>query len=143
MKRQMRWSVWSVELYGSKSWTLWIEDNSRLETFWDMDVGKNRKDKTDGQDNGWRSVEKSWCGNISVTIIRTRKQNWLEHWMKREYKLMAALTGIVNRRRWRYQMVDTVMTGTNYGKTKKVTGNRIAWRVALGQNTLHTWLLLQ
>ncbi|KAJ4436368.1 hypothetical protein ANN_19000 [Periplaneta americana] len=63
---------------------------------------------------------------IMLKLMRTRKRNWLSHWMRRNCLLKDALEGMVNGRRVRgsirYQMIDNIKIYGSYAETKSKAG---------------------
>ena len=53
-------------------------------------------------------------GRIMLELIRKRKRNWLDYWLRRNCLLKHALEGMVNgkkvRGRRRYQMIDNIIS---------------------------------
>ena len=66
-------------------------------------------------------------GRIMLELIKKRKRNWLDHWLK------DALEGMVNgkkvRGRRRYQMIGSIMRNRWYEDTKRKAEKRVEWRV--------------
>ena len=64
-----------------------------------------------------------------LELIKKRKINWLNHWLRRNCLLKDALEGMVNgknvRGRRRYQMIDIMM----YAYTKRKAEKRVQWRM--------------
>ena len=117
-KRLAKCYVWSVALYGAETWTLRREEEKRLEAF-EMWV--------------WRRMEKiSWTDKVKnvevlgrieekrqiLQVMKSRKRNWIGHWLRRESLLLIALEGLVQgkrgRGRKRYQMVDNIKVEESY-----------------------------
>ncbi|KAJ4449734.1 hypothetical protein ANN_01138 [Periplaneta americana] len=81
---------------------------------------------------GCRSRNGTWTlvgeERMMLKLIRKRKRNWLDHWLRRNCLLKDALKGMVNGRRVRgrrrYQMIDDIKIYGSYEETKRKAENR-------------------
>ena len=68
-----------------------------------------------------------------LELIKKRKRNWLNHWLRRNCLLKDALEGIVNGKnvlgRRIYQMIDNIMINGLYEDTKMKSEKRVGWRM--------------
>ena len=78
-------------------------------------------------------LERVGEGRIILELIKERKRNWLDHWLRRNFLLKDALEGMVNGKkvcgRRRYQMINNIMINGLYADTKRKTEKRVAWRM--------------
>ena len=83
--------------------------------------------KTDRQNKNAVRLGRVGEGRIMLELIKTRKRNWLGHWLIRNCLLKDALKGMVNRRR--YQMIGDIMINGMYEDTKRKAEKRVDWRI--------------
>ena len=132
-KRLVKCFVWSVVLYGADTWTLRRNEQKQLEAF-ELWVWR-RMERVKWTDKIKNAVvlERVGEGRIKLELIRKRKRNWLDHWLRRNCLLKDALEGMVNgkkiRGRRRYQMIDNIMINGLYEDTKKKAEKRVEWRM--------------
>ena len=66
-----------------------------------------------------------------LELIKKRKRNWLDHWLRRDCLLKDAVEGIVKgkkfRDRRRYLMIDDIMINGLYEDTKRKAEKRVEW----------------
>ena len=129
----MKYFVWSVALYGSETWKLRRSEQKRLEAF---------------QTRIWRRMEHvKWTDKIKYAVvlervgerrimlelIKKRKINWLNHWLKRNCLLKDAVEGMVNgkkiRSRRRHRIIDNIMINGLYEDMKRKAEKRVEWRM--------------
>ena len=113
-KRLVKCVMWSVTLYSAETWTLRRNEQKRLEAFEKWVWRRMERVKwTDKIKNSLvlKRVEK---GRIMQELIKKRKRNWLDHWLRKNFLLKDALEGMVNGKKVRgrriYQMIDDIMT---------------------------------
>ena len=72
-------------------------------------------------------------GRIMLELIKRRKRNWLDLWLRRNCLLKDALEGMVNGKnvqgRRRYQMIDNIKTDGQCADTKRKAEKRVEWRM--------------
>ncbi|KAJ4447314.1 hypothetical protein ANN_09318 [Periplaneta americana] len=93
-KRLMKCFVWSIALYGAETLALRRSEGKRLEAF-EMWI--------------WRRMERvKWTDRIRIEavlervveermilkLVRKRKSNWLDHWLRKNYLVKDALEGM-------------------------------------------------
>ena len=119
-KRLMKCFVWSVVLYGAKTWTLRRNEQKQLEAF-EMWVWR-RMERVKWTDKIKNAVvlERLGEGRIMLELIKKRKRNWLDHWLRRNCLLKDALESMVNGKKVQrsYQMIDNIMINGVYKYTK-------------------------
>ena len=67
-------------------------------------------------------LERVGEGKTMLELIRKRKGNWLDHWLRKNCLLKDALEVMVNGKKVRgrrYQMIDNIMINGLYENTKK------------------------
>ena len=78
-------------------------------------------------------LERVGEGRIMLELIKKRKRNWLDNWLRRNCLLKGALDGMVNRKkvcsRRRYQMIDNIMINGLHKDTKRKAEKRVEWRM--------------
>ena len=95
-KSLLKCFVWSVALYGAETWTLRRNEKKRLEAFemwiWRIMERVNWTDKTKN------AVVLERVGDviIKLELIKKRKRNWLDQWLRRNCLLKDALERMVN-----------------------------------------------
>ena len=124
----MKCFVWSVALYGAETWILRRNEQKRLEAF-EMWIWR-RMERVKWTDKIKYAVvlERVGEGRIMLELIKKRKRNWLNHWLRRNCLLKDALEGMVNgkkvRGRRRYQMTDNTIINGLYEETKRKAEKR-------------------
>ncbi|KAJ4428339.1 hypothetical protein ANN_24358 [Periplaneta americana] len=108
-KRLVKCFVWSVALYGAETWTLRRSEEKRIEAF-EMWVW-TRMERVKWTDRIRNEVlETVGEERMMLKLIRKRKRNWLDHWLRRNCLVKDPLEGMVNGRRVRgkrrYQTID-------------------------------------
>ena len=132
-KRLVKCFVWSVALYGAKTWTLRRNEQKRLEAF-EMWIWRRmeRLKWTDKIKNA-AVLEKVGEGRIILELIKKKKRNWLGHWLRRNCLLKDAKEEMVNgkkvRGRRRFQIIDNIMINEVYEDTKRKAEKRLKWRM--------------
>ena len=85
--------------------------------------------KMDRQNKNAVVLERVGEGRIVLELIRNRKVNWLDHWLRTNCLLKDALEGMVNgkkvRGRRRYQMIDNIMINELCEDTKRKAEKRM------------------
>ena len=120
-------------MYGAETWTLRRNEQKPLEAFV-MWVWKRMEcvKLTDEIKNAV-VLERLGEGRIMLELIKKRKRNWLNHWLRRNCLLKDALEGIVNGKnvlgRRIYQMIDNIMINGLYEDTKMKSEKRVGWRM--------------
>ena len=65
-----------------------------------------------------------------LELIKKRKRNWLDHWLRRNCLLKdAMINGKKVRGRKRYQMIDNVMINGMHEDRKRKAEKRVEWRM--------------
>ena len=124
--------MWSIALYGAETWTLLWNEQKQLEAF-EMWIW-SRIERVKWTDNIKNAVvlERVGEGRIMLELIKKRKRNWLDHWLRRNCMLKDALEGMVNgekvRGRRRYQMIDNFMINGPNEDTKRKAEKGVEWR---------------
>ena len=92
-ERVLKCFVWSLVLYGAETWTLWWNEQNRLEAFelWIWRRMERVKETV--------VLEIMGEGRTMLELIKKRKRNWLDHWLRRNCLLKDALEGMVNRKK--------------------------------------------
>ncbi|KAJ4432058.1 hypothetical protein ANN_20672 [Periplaneta americana] len=112
--------VWSVALYGAETWTLRRSEEERLEAFemwiWRRMESVKWTERIRNED----MLERVGEERMMLKLIRKRRRNWLDHWLRRNCLLKDALERMVDGRRVRgrrkYQMIDDIKI---YGSHKR------------------------
>ncbi|KAG1653773.1 Pyruvate dehydrogenase phosphatase regulatory subunit, mitochondrial [Nymphon striatum] len=122
-KRLVKSLIWSVALYGSETWTIRVDERSKLEAF-EMWV--------------WRNILKiKWSDKISnedvlklvdeeramMGTIHKRQRRWIGHILRSENMLRDVMEGHVmgrrQRGRQRIKMLDGMKDGKSYAELKE------------------------
>ncbi|KAG1715012.1 Multidrug resistance-associated protein 4 [Nymphon striatum] len=122
-KRLVKSLIWSVALYGSETWTIRVDERSKLEAF-EMWV--------------WRNILKiKWSDKISnedvlklvdeeramMGTIHKRQRKWIGHILRSENMLRDVMEGHVmgrrQRGRQRIKMLDGMKDGKSYAELKE------------------------
>ena len=77
-------------------------------------------------------LERVGEGRVMLELVRKRKRNWLDHWLRSNCLLKDALEGMVNGKKVRgrrYQMIDNIMINGLYEDTKRKAEKRVEWRM--------------
>jgi hypothetical protein len=140
-KKLVKCYVWSIALYGAKTWTLWAVDQKQLESFeiW----LRRRMEKiiwTDHVRNEEVLVRVKEQRNI-LHEIRKRKANWIVHILRRNCLLQRVIeekiqgwiemTGRQGRRR--RKLLDDRKERTGYSHFKEEALDRTIWRARFGR----------
>ncbi|KAJ4444481.1 hypothetical protein ANN_06273 [Periplaneta americana] len=108
-KRLVKCFVWSVELYGERTWTLQRNEGKRIEAFemwmWRRTVRVKWTDRIRNK----IVFEKVSEERMMLKLIRKRKRNWLGLWLKR--------------------IIDDIRIRGSYAETKRKAENRKDWRL--------------
>ena len=127
----MKCFLWSVALYCAETWTLRRNEQKLLEAFemW-LWIRMERVKWTDKIKNAV-VLERLREGRTILELIKKRKINWLDHWLRRNCLLKDAVEGMVNgkkvRSRRSYQMIDIMINGL-YADTKRKAEKMVEWR---------------
>ena len=88
-------------------------------------------------------LERVGEGRIMLELIKKRKRNWLDHWLRRNCLLKNTLEGMVNgkkvRNRRRYQMIDNIMINGLFADTKRNAEKIVEWRMLSLQWKMCPW----
>ncbi|CAF1496207.1 unnamed protein product [Didymodactylos carnosus] len=131
-KKVIKTVVWSVALYGSETWTNWLNEKDKLEAFemwtWRNMEGINWKDHVKNEEMLNRVDEKRQI----LDVILTRKKRWLGHILRRESLVKDVLEGRFEgeRRRGRppAMMLDDILGNESYATIKRRAMDREGWR---------------
>jgi len=55
-KKLVKCHIWSIALYGAKTWTLRVVDQKHLESFWNVVLEKDGEDQFDQSCEKWRII---------------------------------------------------------------------------------------
>ena len=83
--------------------------------------------KMDNQNKKCNCTRKSGRRKNYAELIKKRKRNWLDHWLRRDCLLKDALEGTVNGKKVRsrrYEMVDNIMINGLYEDMKRKAEKR-------------------
>ncbi|KAG1662190.1 Zinc finger protein 570 [Nymphon striatum] len=138
-KRLVKSLIWSVALYGSETWTIRVDERSKLEAF-EMWV--------------WRNILKiKWSDKISnedvlklvdeeramMGTIHKRQRKWIGHILRSENMLRDVMEGHVmgrrQRGRQRIKMLDGMKDGKSYAELKEESQDRNTWRILCDLST--------
>ena len=119
-------------MYGAQTWTLIRNDQKRLEAF-EMWIWRRMECiKWAHKIKSAVVLERVGEVRIMLELIKSRKGNWLGHWLRRNCLPKDALEGMVNRTkvrgRRRYQMIDIMINGL-YADTNRKSEKRVEWRM--------------
>jgi len=140
-KKLVKCYVWSIALYGAKTWTLRAVDQKHLENF---------------EIRWWRRMEKiSWTDhvrneNVLLRVkeqrnilheIRKRKANWIGHILCRNCLLQRVIEGkikgrteVTGRRGRRHRkLLDDLKERRGYSHLKEEALDRTMWRAGFGK----------
>ncbi|KAJ4433233.1 hypothetical protein ANN_15491 [Periplaneta americana] len=80
---------------------------------------------------------------MMLKVIRKRKRNWLDQWLRINCLLKDALEGMMNGRRVRgrrrHQMIDDIKIYGSYAETRRKAENRKDWRMLGMQRKTCPW----
>ena len=96
--RLVKCFVWSVVLYCAETWTLRRNEQKQLEAF-EMCIWR-RMDQVKWTNKITNAVvlQRVGEGRTMLELIKKRKINWLDHWLRKNYLLKDALEhGCANR----------------------------------------------
>ncbi|KAG1672188.1 Nuclear receptor subfamily 2 group E member 1 [Nymphon striatum] len=138
-KRLVKSLIWSVALYGSETWTIRVDERSKLEAF-EMWVWRNMlkikwSDKISNEDV-LKLVDEE---RAMMGTIHKRQRKWIGHILRSENMLRDVMEGHVmgrrQRGRQRIKMLDGMKDGKSYAELKEESQDRNTWRdhfLALG-----------
>ncbi|KAJ4448616.1 hypothetical protein ANN_00006 [Periplaneta americana] len=94
-KRLVKCIVWSVALYGAETWTLRRSEEKRIEAF-EMWIWRRMECvKWTDRIRNEAVLERVGEERMMLKLIRKRKRNWLDHWLRRNCLLKDALEGMI------------------------------------------------
>ena len=88
--------VWSVALYGAETWPLRRNEQKRLESFEMWIWRRMERVKWINKIKNAVLLEKVRKGRTMLELIKKRKINWLDHWLRRNCLLNDSLEGMIN-----------------------------------------------
>ncbi|KAJ4444161.1 hypothetical protein ANN_05950 [Periplaneta americana] len=113
----------------AETWTTRRNEEKRIDAAFEMWIWR-RMERVKWTDRIRNEVVLERVGEekTMLKLIRKRKRNLLNHWLRRNCLLKDALEGMVNRRRFRgrrrYQKIDDIMIYGSYAETKRKAENR-------------------
>jgi len=140
-KKLVKCYIWSIDLYGAETWTLWAVDQKHLESFeiW-----------------CWRRMEKiSWTDHVRNEEVSLRvkeqrnilheiskwKANWIGHIVRRNCLLQWVIEGKINtgievtgrQGRRRRKLLDDLKERRGYSHLKEEALDSSMWRACFGR----------
>ena len=125
--------VWTVALYGAETWTLWWNEQKRLEVF-EMWIWRRMERENDRQNRKCSCARKSGSWKNNSGTEKEEKKKLAGPLAKKELPAEACSSrngkwGKKLGRRRRYQIINNILINWLYEGTKRNIEKRVEWRM--------------